>query len=67
MQSILWCAWPPPERNMTLKIACGSNIDDIRGNTTGHLLFYIYYQLMQELRCNPSYGVLGLHREEVRR
>ena len=34
MQSILWCAWPPPGRNMTLKIASGSNIDDIRGNTT---------------------------------
>ena len=34
MQSILWCAWPPPERSSTLKIACGSNIDDIRGNTT---------------------------------
>ena len=33
MQSILWCAWPPPGRNSTLKIACGSNIDDIRGNT----------------------------------
>ena len=34
MQSILWCAWPPPGRSSTLKIACGSNIDDIRGNTT---------------------------------
>ena len=33
MQSILWCAWPPPGRSSTLKIACGSNIDDIRGNT----------------------------------
>ena len=32
-QSILWCAWPPPGRSSTLKIACGSNIDDIRGNT----------------------------------
>ena len=34
MQSILWCAWPPPGRSSTLKIACMSNIDDIRGNTT---------------------------------
>ena len=34
MQSILWCAWSPPRRSSTLKIACGSNIDDIRGNTT---------------------------------
>ena len=34
MQSIIWCAWPPPGRSSTLKIACGSNIDDIRGNTT---------------------------------
>ena len=33
MKSILWFAWPPPERSSTLKIACGSNIDDIRGNT----------------------------------
>ena len=33
MQSILWCAWPPPGRSLTLKIVCGSNIDDIRGNT----------------------------------
>ena len=34
MQSILWCAWPPPGSSSTLKIAWGSNIDDIRGNTT---------------------------------
>ena len=34
MQSILWCAWPPLGRSSTLKIACGSNNDDIRGNTT---------------------------------
>src|SRR6185312_9298187 len=34
VQSILWCAWPPPGRSSTLKIACGTNIDDIRGNTT---------------------------------
>ena len=34
MQSILWFAWPPPGRSSTLKIASGSNIDDIRGNTT---------------------------------
>ena len=33
-QSILWCAWPPPGRSSTLKIACGSNIDDIRGNAS---------------------------------
>ena len=29
VQSILWCAWPPPGRSSKLKIACGSNIDDI--------------------------------------
>ena len=34
MQSILWGAWPPPGRSSMLKIACDSNIDDIRGNTT---------------------------------
>ena len=34
VQSILWCAWPPPGMSLTLKIACGWNIDDIRGNTT---------------------------------
>ena len=34
MQSILWCACPPSEKSSTLEIACGSNIDDIRGNTT---------------------------------
>ena len=34
MQSILWCAWPPAGRSSTLKIACGTNIDDIRRNTT---------------------------------
>ena len=33
MRSILWCAWPPPGRSSTLKIACELNIDDIRGNT----------------------------------
>ena len=32
-QSILWCAWPPPGRSSTLKIACRSNFYDIRGNT----------------------------------
>ena len=42
MQSILWCAWPPPERSSTLKIACGSNIDDIWGNTTLVANFYIF-------------------------
>src|SRR6185437_9727060 len=26
--------WPPPGRSSMLKIACGSYIDDIRGNTT---------------------------------
>ena len=43
MQSILWCAWPPPGWSSTLKIACGSNIDDIRGNTTlvaNYLFFF---------------------------
>ena len=34
MQSILWFTWPPLGRSSTLKIASGSNIDDIRGNTT---------------------------------
>ena len=42
MQSILWCAWAPPGRSSTLKIACGSNIDDIRGNTTLVLIVYIF-------------------------
>ena len=42
MQSILWCAWPPPERSSTLKIACGSNIDDIRVNTTLVAIAYIF-------------------------
>ena len=42
MQSILWCAWPPPGRSSTLKIACGSNIDDIRGNTT-FVTNYLYF------------------------
>ena len=48
MQSIFWFAWPPPGRSSTLKIACGSNIYDIRGNTT----FVANY--LQELRHNPS-------------
>ena len=34
MQSILRCAWSPPGRSSTLKIACVSNIDDVLGNTT---------------------------------
>ena len=34
MQSVFWSAWPPSGRSSTLKIACVSNIDDIRGNTT---------------------------------
>ena len=42
MQSTLWCAWPPPGRSSTLKIACGSNIDDIRGNTTLVAISYIF-------------------------
>ena len=42
MQSILWCAWPPPGRSSTLKIACGSNIDDIRGNTK-IIANYLYF------------------------
>ena len=42
VQSILWCAWPPPGRSSTLKIACGSNIDDIRGNTT-FVANYLYF------------------------
>ena len=43
MQSILWCAWPPPGRSSTLKIACGSNIDDIWGNTT-FVAIYIFLE-----------------------
>ena len=42
MQSMLWCAWHPPGRSSTLKIACGSNIDDIRGNTT-FVTNYLYF------------------------
>ena len=42
MQSILRCAWPPPGRSSTLKIACGANIDDIRGNTT-FVTNYLYF------------------------
>ena len=42
MQSILLCAWPPPGRSSMLKIACGSNIDDIRGNTTLVVIVYIF-------------------------
>ena len=42
MQSILWCAWPPPGWSSTLKIAYGSNIDDIRGNTT-FVTNYLYF------------------------
>ena len=42
MQSILWCALPPPGRSSTLKIACWSNIDDIRGNTT-FVANYLYF------------------------
>ena len=42
MQSILLCAWPPPGRSSTLKIAYGSNIDDIRGNTT-FVTNYLYF------------------------
>ena len=42
MQSILWCAWPPPRRSSTLKIACRSNIDDIRGYTT-FVTNYLYF------------------------
>ena len=44
MQSILWCAWPPSGRSSTLKIACGSNIDDIRGNTTLVANFFIFLE-----------------------
>ena len=42
MQSILWCASPPPGRSSTVKLACGSNIDDIRGNTT-FVTNYLYF------------------------
>ena len=42
MQSILWCAWPPPGRSLTVKIACGSNIDDIRGNAK-IVAIYLYF------------------------
>ena len=43
MQSILWCAWPPSERSSMLKIGCGSNIDDIWGNTT-FVAIYIFLE-----------------------
>ena len=49
MESILWCAWPPPGRSSTLKIACGSNIDDIRGNTTLVANCYIFGKLIYSL------------------
>ena len=42
MQYILWCAWPPQGRSSTLKIACGSNINDIRGNTP-FVANYLYF------------------------
>ena len=42
MQSILWSAWPPSGRSWTVKIACGSYIDDIRGNTT-FVANYLYF------------------------
>jgi hypothetical protein len=42
VQSILWCVWPPPGRSSTLKIACRSNIGDIRGNTT-FVANYLYF------------------------
>ena len=42
MQSILWCAWPSSGRSSTLKIASGSYIDDIRGNTT-FVANYLYF------------------------
>ena len=42
MQSMLWCAWPLPGRSSTLKIACGSNIDDIQVNTT-LVANYLYF------------------------
>ena len=42
MQSILWCAWPPLGMSSTLKIACGSNIDDIRGKTK-FVANYLYF------------------------
>ena len=42
MQSILWFAWPLPGKSSTLKIASGSNIDDIVGNTT-FVANYLYF------------------------
>src|SRR6185436_11633567 len=49
MQSFLCCAWPPPGRSSTLKIACGSNIADIRGNTTLVANCYIFRKLNYSL------------------
>ena len=49
MQSILRCAWPPLGRSSTLKIACGSNIDDIRGNTTLVANYYIFGKFIYSL------------------
>ena len=44
MQSILLCAWPPPGRSSTLKIACGSNIDDIRGKTKFVANYFYFFE-----------------------
>ena len=46
MQSILWCAWPPPGRSSTLKIVCGSNIDDIRGDYHVSCLLFIFLEIL---------------------
>ena len=64
MQSILWCAWPPPGRSSTLKIACGSNIDDIRGNTTLVAIFRKFnYSLFFELFLRGVFHASALHQK----
>ena len=59
MQSILWCGWPPPGRSSTLKIACGSNIDDIRGNTTlvANCLYFLENSIIVMKFCFEGGGL----------
>ena len=70
MQSILWCDWPPPGRSSTLKIACGSNIDDIRGGIPRYLLIvYIFrkfnYSLFFEILFRGWFPMLQLSTKKI--
>src|SRR6185312_7836412 len=69
MQCILWCAWPPTGRSSTLKIACGSNIDDIRGNTTlvANCLYFrkFNYNLFFEILCLGRCPMLQLSTKKI--